>query len=99
MPAETRSMIPADHPALAGHFPGHPVVPGVVILDRVIQALMDWKPDERLTGIPTAKFLTPLYPQQGFTIRFIEAGPGRIRFECRRDDDGQPLVQGQLALA
>ena len=98
MPTETHCVIPADHPALAGHFPGHPVVPGVIILERVIQALMDWKPDERLTGMPTAKFLAPLYPQQAFAIRLIEAGPGRVRFECRRND-GQPLVQGQLTLA
>ena len=97
MPAETRCVIPADHPALAGHFPGNPIVPGVVILDRVIQALMDWKPGGRLTGMPTVKFLAPLYSQQAFTIRLVEAGPGRVRFECLQDD-GQSLVQGQLAM-
>lgn len=97
MATEARCVIPADHPALAGHFPGNPVVPGVVILDAVLQALMDWKPDGRLMGMPTVKFLAPLYPQQVFTIRGVEAGPGRVRFECWRDDDGQLLVQGQLA--
>ena len=27
----------ADHPAFAGHFPGHPIVPGALILDEVIR--------------------------------------------------------------
>lgn len=97
MRTEIYCVIPADHPALAGHFPGNPIVPGVVILDRVIQSLMDWKPDRRLTGMPTVKFLVPLSPQQAFTIRLVEAGSGRVRFECLQDD-GQSLVQGVLVM-
>ena len=31
--------IPADHPALPGHFPGQPIVPGVVVLDRVVEVI------------------------------------------------------------
>ena len=31
--------IASDHPCLAGHFPGRPIVPGVVVLDHVIAAL------------------------------------------------------------
>ena len=31
--------VAADHPALPGHFPGRPIVPGVVILDHVQQAI------------------------------------------------------------
>ena len=40
--------VPADHPAFAGHFPGHPIVPGVVLLDRAVQMA------QRLRGGPLA---------------------------------------------
>lgn len=29
--------IPAQHPAFAGHFPDDPLLPGVVVLDKLIQ--------------------------------------------------------------
>jgi 3-hydroxyacyl-[acyl-carrier-protein] dehydratase len=44
MSFEIRRAIPADHPSLAGHFPGAPVVPGVVILDEIAAALAEWRP-------------------------------------------------------
>jgi|HubBroStandDraft_1064217.scaffolds.fasta_scaffold06681_6 3-hydroxyacyl-[acyl-carrier-protein] dehydratase len=40
--------IAPDHPSLAGHFPGHPIVPGVVLLDETLQAI------ERLQGAEEA---------------------------------------------
>lgn len=97
MNAEKSLVIPADHPSLAGHFPGNPIVPGLVILEEVVQALESWRPGSRTVGMPVVKFLAPLRPEQAFTIHFAESGTHGIRFECIRDD-GQPLVQGFLTV-
>lgn len=95
---EKQSVIAADHPSLAGHFPGHPIAPGVVLLDEVMQMLAEQWPDRRPIGIPIVKFLAPLRPEQLFTIRIFESGLLRVRFECVQAD-GQLLAQGYLLLA
>jgi hypothetical protein len=97
-PEQQRCAIAADHPGLAGHFPGNPVVPGVLLLEEVVRAFEAWRPDERLVGMPVVKFLVPLRPGQAFAIRFVESGGRGIRFECVRDD-GQPLARGCLTVA
>lgn len=98
MNLEWRLTITADHPSLAGHFPGNPIVPGVVILEEVVRAFEAWRPDQRPVGMPVVKFLAPLRPDEFFTIRFGKASAHGIQFECVRDN-GQPFVQGHLLLA
>jgi 3-hydroxyacyl-[acyl-carrier-protein] dehydratase len=83
---ESQHSIAATHPALAGHFPGHPLMPGVLLLDEVHQAACQWLGGLRLTGIPTAKFLAPLLPGVTFTIRLETEGQAAIRFTCRQGD-------------
>ena len=78
--------IKVDHPCLAGHFPGNPIVPGVVILDEILYALTAWKNDSQIEQMSTVKFLTPIKPGQQFTISLIETKPKRIEFNCSRDD-------------
>jgi 3-hydroxymyristoyl/3-hydroxydecanoyl-(acyl carrier protein) dehydratase len=87
--------ITAKHPSLPGHFPGQPVVPGVVILDCVRAALAGQRPDWRIAGMPNAKFLNPLLPEQDFTVQLSGEAP-RIRFKV--ESAGQLLAQGQLEI-
>ena len=83
--------IGADHPALPGHFPGNPVVPGVVLLRCVADALKQWR-GVRLHRFD-AKFLAPLLPEQEALIELREEG-ARVRFTIRRDES--VLARGVL---
>lgn len=52
----------ADHPALAGHFPGNPVIPGALLLDAVLAAIESRGAETAAVGgwrIEVAKFLRP----------------------------------------
>ncbi|WP_109126942.1 hydroxymyristoyl-ACP dehydratase [Dyella sp. C11] len=77
--------VAADHPSLPGHFPGSPLVPGVMLLEQVALALRDWR-DERLARVIDAKFVAPLFPAEQAHVALSEAN-GRVRFEIRRGDD------------
>jgi len=88
--------IAASHPALPGHFPGHPVVPGVVLLEAVLAALPPQAGAAvRVTGIPAVKFLAPLLPEQEFEIVFNARRPGQMAFEVLAN--GAKLATGTLA--
>lgn len=90
-----RLCIASEHPALPGHFPGNPLVPGVVVLERVAAALKAW----RGTAVVKldAKFMQPLRPGEEATIALEEEG-ARVRFEVTRAN-GRVLARGTLLAA
>jgi len=96
MTFEVRCAISADHPSLPGHFPDAPLVPGVLILDEVRAALLNWQKDYELAAIRAVKFLQPLKPEQQFTICFSvnDYDPSEINFCCRIK--GRVIAEGQL---
>ncbi len=99
MTFEAIRLIHADHPSLPGHFPGAPLVPGVVILDEVITALAEWRQNSQVSGIRMVKFLAPLKPEQAFMVSLSlknEHGP-EVNFCCRAK--GRVIVEGQLEVA
>lgn len=86
-----------DHPALPGHFPGHPVVPGVVILDEVAAALDGAGRGGGPAGFLGVKFLRPLSPGESMVIELTPADAGLVAFTCTTDE-GEAIAQGRLQL-
>jgi 3-hydroxyacyl-[acyl-carrier-protein] dehydratase len=81
---------PLEHPCYAGHFPENPIVPGVLLLELVIDALGRGPP--RLVG--NVKFHRVVKPGQSFTLQYREAGP-QLSFRCVSGE--QLLVEGSLS--
>ena len=97
MTMSTTSMrIPADHPALAGHFPGEPLVPATVLLDAVREAIGANHPNYRLATLSHAKFLSPLRPEQDAKIE-VDVRGRIVRFRCLRGTD--TIIVGEIVVA
>jgi 3-hydroxymyristoyl/3-hydroxydecanoyl-(acyl carrier protein) dehydratase len=83
----TALAIAADHPAYAGHFPGTPVLPGVVLLDATLDALEKaGKGPPGYWEVSTAKFQSAVRPGEALTLHHETLPNGSIRFAIRATD-------------
>ena len=83
MTHESQVTIPMDHPSIAGHFPGSPVVPGVVMLGEVMAAMRAIvRSDIAFVGLPSVKFVSPWIPGERLTIQLDSEGGHRMVFTC-----------------
>lgn len=89
-------VIPHDHPSLPGHFPGRPLVPGVVLLDRVVAAIEAVHGPLGALRLPQVKFLQPLLPGESARIELDGASP-RWRFRILRE--ATVLASGEIVSA
>ena len=78
--------VPLDHPAFPGHFPGAPILPGVVLLDIALQVIA------KASGIAldcceisSVKFLSPANPADKLVIEHTVSASGTIRFDILAD--------------
>ncbi len=78
----TQWTVPADHPAFAGHFPGNPTLPGVVLLDVALHSIataigvsLD------ICMISSVKFLSPALPNDELLIEHRLLDSGNIHFD------------------
>ncbi len=90
--------IAPDHPAFAGHFPGAPVLPGVVLAALVFEALVTAPAlAQRLGGvaqIDELKFLSPVWPGSSLRIA-LSPHSGGVVFEIRQD--ATVVARGRLS--
>lgn len=84
MPIEKSFLIDPSHPSLAGHFPGNPIVPGVVLLGEVLE-LIGQSLDEpwMLSDVPSVKFHSPLRPNEVAQLTFDIVSKHLVTFSCR----------------
>jgi acyl-CoA synthetase (AMP-forming)/AMP-acid ligase II len=78
---------PPEHAAFAGHFPGNPIVPGVLLLDESLRSVAS-ACGVAVTecAIVTAKFLSPARPGEDLRLHFEPAGASRVTFTIRAPD-------------
>ncbi|WP_020167566.1 beta-hydroxyacyl-ACP dehydratase [Methylotenera sp. 73s] len=107
MKKQTPLKIPVNHPAFAGHFPGTPIVPGVVLLDEVLYAIsLDTGLDEIAWQISSVKFLSPLKPGESVIIEHEQLANGTIKFlvfklpdlKTETPEENRQIVMGSLVV-
>ena len=100
MKKQTALKLSQHHPAFAGHFPGTPIVPGVVLLDEVLYAIStDTGFDETSWQISSVKFLSPLKPGEAVVIEYEQLANATLKFTVFTAEDSannRQIVLGSL---
>lgn len=99
----THVSVPKEHPSLPGHFPGRPIVPGVVLLDLTFDAICAAlaQPIE-LVSIVSAKFMQAVAPETRIDV-LVKIAPaereGLMKARFTLSHASAPLVEGSFMLA
>jgi 3-hydroxyacyl-[acyl-carrier-protein] dehydratase len=86
-----------DHPTAAGHFPANPIIPGALMLDAVMAAIIGAASPDRVL-IRAAKFLGPVHPGEHVSLRWQPLGSGTVKFECRLAGQTDLAMTGTLEI-
>jgi 3-hydroxyacyl-[acyl-carrier-protein] dehydratase len=87
------------HPALPGHFPGRPIVPGVLLLDETLAGI-EHRLGRRVATLQQVKFVAALLPGETACVSFEPQGD-RVSFVVQTQRDGGPakLATGTVSLS
>lgn len=103
-----------NEPYFQGHFPGHPIMPGVLILEALAQAtglyafshLVEEGRDSKnylyfFVSIDKAKFRRPVVPgdQLLLHVEYISFRRGMLKMDCKATVDGQLACSAEIMCA
>ena len=103
--ATCRKTFSANEPFFRGHFPGDPLVPGVILTEALAQTagLAAGEEDRsfRLTAIKGMKFLAAVRPEEEITLsaRKIGSVGGLWQFEVQARVADQMVAEGMIVLS
>ena len=104
----TACTVPASSPVFEGHFPGFPLMPGVLLIECMAQtcgwmtsAIKGFSGLPALAGVKEAKLREPVFP--GYRLEFdghiIHDGSGFAMAECQGRREGKVGVQRRVDLS
>jgi 3-hydroxyacyl-[acyl-carrier-protein] dehydratase len=97
--------VPAASPIFEGHFPGHPIMPGVLLIEAMAQtagwiilASINFERMPFLAGVKQAKLRNFVPPCAELVVdaKVLHEGSGYVRTEAGISIDGVPTCDAEL---